>query len=171
MSFGETLRSRQGERSTDRRVRQFGEAKASELCTTNGTDDVWDLAVNEGVTIRRSDWDGVDRLRLFGTYADGVITLYDAQISVLAERLDVSESLATELVLAHELGHHVLDVTEIEPTPRSPWREVLSSWLGDSGDERELEEQAAQWFALQLLGDRIPDAVCGKLRRGVENTT
>ncbi|MFC7203317.1 ImmA/IrrE family metallo-endopeptidase [Haloferax namakaokahaiae] len=171
MNFGDTLRSGQAGKAVSPQCKQFGESKASELRSVHETTDVWELAAREGVTVRRSDWDGVDRLRLFGTYADGVITLYDAQIPALSETLEIEESLATELVLAHELGHHVLDASELASKPRSPWRKMLSPWGSSAETERAIEEQATHWFALELLGDRLPETARRKLRRGVEDTT
>ncbi|WP_247002276.1 ImmA/IrrE family metallo-endopeptidase [Halosolutus gelatinilyticus] len=166
MSAGDALRSDEAGSAIDRRARALGESRARELLSAHGTDDMWELATNEGVAVRRSEWDGVDGLRLFGTYADGVITLYDEQIPDLANELGVSESLAVDFVVAHELGHHVLDGGDLDidapttkATRRPAWRRFLSSWLGDRADERALEERAAHWFALALLDDRLPRTI------------
>lgn len=148
----------------------LGADAARTLRETHGTADPSELAAAADVTVRRSDWNGVGDLRLYGTYAESVITLYDRQISHLADELGVAESLARDLVLAHELGHHVVraDRNESPDAPdagdRPTWRRLLASWVGSDGDGREHEERAAHGFALELLGDRLPAAARTKLR-------
>ncbi|SFL34949.1 hypothetical protein SAMN04487950_3489 [Halogranum rubrum] len=170
MSFGDALRAQDETRratgigpTDDERAKTLAEATARELRTTYGTDDVSELAAAVGVTVRHSEWDGVDGLYLFGTYADSVITLYDSQLPHLAERLGITASLAADLVLAHELGHHALDGHE-EATPGRPTlRQRLLSWVAGSG-HRAFEERAAHWFALELVGDKLPKDARAVLR-------
>lgn len=144
------------------RARAVGESTATALCEAHGTDDVSTLRNAVGVTVRRSEWDGIDGVHLFGTYADGVITLYESQLPHLAERLDVSLSVATTLVLAHELGHHVLDGCETATSAHSGWRRRLASWVGES-EQRAFEEQAAHWFALALVDENLSEDVRAEL--------
>ncbi|WP_224447090.1 hypothetical protein [Haloprofundus salilacus] len=152
-------------RTATRRERAdaLGREHAARTVDRYGTREPRRIAQAAGVTVRTDEWGGLSSLALLGTYADGTVTLYTRQIAAAAAAVDVSESLATELVLAHELAHHTfaVDPPTFGETEQSGCRRWLSALLPGRRDglSRDLEEVAAHAFVATLVPESTGEAL------------
>ena len=86
-----------------------GRRRAHEVRARFGTADPYRIAEAAGVRVVSDGWDGLDGVRLLGTYADGVITLYEAQIDRVAADADIDPPALRKAVCTHELAHYELE--------------------------------------------------------------
>lgn len=88
-----------------------GQRRARELARARSSSEPEALARAEGVDIESDAWSGMEAFTLLGSYADGTITVYERQVRDAAASLPLAEATVRDVVVAHELGHHVLDDT------------------------------------------------------------
>lgn len=149
------------------RAKSAGGRRARAVRARHGTADPYRIAEAEGVRIAEDAWDGLDAVRLLGTYANGVITLYDAQIERVAADANIDHTALRTAVCAHELAHYELETRAPDWMDRDRRRPLarITGWLGigrpSRPSHRRLEEHAAHAFTAALL----PDATASLIER------
>ncbi|WP_137290451.1 hypothetical protein [Natronorubrum halophilum] len=138
---------------------QLGRKRARSLRDTHESEDPLTIADELGVEVTMDDWDGLSTMSLFGTYANGRITLYVNQIDGFAETHALSRTAALRLVCAHELGHHLIETNDVVTREQSSvFRDILTVFgvTTRPSNGRRLVETATHAFALELTGVDVP---------------
>lgn len=141
--------------SRERRAWVCGRTCAIAVCDEYETSNPEVLATVSGLDVIEDDWDGLDSLVLLGTYREETITLYREQIRVVATANGVPVYQLIEATLAHELGHYLVELSEIDSPRTQRWRDVAGSFLGIDGRPKVIHEAAANGFCFALLESRF----------------
>lgn len=139
----------------ERRAWVCGRTCATAVCDEHGTSNPEVLATVSGIDVIEDDWNGLDSLVLLGTYRDGTITLYREQVRDVATANDVPVCQLIEATLAHELGHCLVDLSEIDSSRTKRWRDVAASFFGIDSRPKVIHEAAANGFCFALLESRF----------------
>lgn len=159
-----------------RRVRDShgrGEAAAQRLVREHGTNDPSALADETGATVVADEWSGLESLVMMGTYADGTITVYPEQVRAVAEDVPLPVETILDVVLAHELAHHVLDRPPVERADdRGRLERLVERVRGNAPSRRQsvLTEVAAHAFAATLVDVAPLDHPLEVTERAIEST-
>lgn len=137
-------------------VDERGREYARELVTRYGDLAPTGFAARCDVNVETDEWEGTAGFRLLGTYGDHTITVYDATIRQVAQESPLPSETVRELVVAHELGHHVIPSDDRAVRFRVPIPVVRNvPWIGRKVSlERTspgLLELASHAFASELV--------------------
>ena len=131
-----------------------GRCHARALVRSHATTDPETLARAENVTVVTDAWAGMEEFTFLGSYASGTITVYDRQVREVATSLPITESTVRDVVIAHELGHHVVnEESSGDDGPLKRLHEIVATLRGDRPDRERtvLVETAAHAFAGVLV--------------------
>lgn len=121
----------------------------------DATTDPETLARAEDVTVVTDAWAGMEEFTLLGSYASDTITVYDRQVREVATSLPIAESTVRDVVIAHELGHHVLN--EVCPGDDGPLKRLLEIVATLRGDRPDRERTVLAETAVHALAGVLVD--------------
>lgn len=142
------------ETGEERQAWALGAQRADELLRDSETTNPEQLATEAGIDIVDDEWSSLEQLVILGTHRDSTITLYRTQIRTVASAHDVPELQLVEGTIAHELGHHFVDVSAVTPSHANRWVNVVKSVLGINRHRKPVLEAAANGFCFTLLEAR-----------------
>jgi hypothetical protein len=160
-------------RSRLRDQRRQGEAAADRLVREHESSNPGELATATGATVVTDEWSGLDGLIMLGTYADGTITVFEAQVRTVADDGPLSVETVRDVAVAHELAHHVLDSPRMErDDDRGRLTRLVERARGNGRRQRQtvLAEVAAHTFAGALVDVAPHDHPLEVTERVVEPT-
>ncbi|WP_266081533.1 hypothetical protein [Haladaptatus caseinilyticus] len=141
------------------RANATGQTRARNIRDKYGTNNPFQIAIEEDIEINQDHWNGFDSVQLLGAYSGGAITLYEGQIDRVANIADIDRNILRKAVCSHELAHYLLEQNPPE------WREQYSPikralrWLRrkktSRPSRRSLEECAAHSFATTLIPESV----------------
>lgn len=135
-----------------------GRRRARDLERTHATSNPVTLARAADIDVVSDRWAGMETFTILGSYADGTITVYERQVRETAASLPLSAETVWDVVVAHELGHGVLDdAFAPDNGPLKRLRGVVAEARGDRPrrERTVLVETAAHAFAGTLV-DVVP---------------
>lgn len=140
------------------RAWETGVKAAKALLQWNSGKSIEQIALDEGLTVVHKDTDNVaGNVRYFSEYYSGLkkIIIYDSSIKKWSEANALTEKEAYELILSHEIYHH-LECTKLGLTSKQytvPTIQIGRFKMGKSGI-RALSEIAAHGFSRTFYEER-----------------